>query len=122
MNRPQHLIVGSISAVGVYFVVKDALQEQPTMGDTLLFMGAGAFVGILPDILEPATSPWHRGIFHSSAMLCVMGYLAYRYFWAKDLTNSDISVVISVLAAAYSSHLVLDSCTPMGLPLITSRF
>lgn len=122
MNRPAHMVIGGLTTAVAYAFIKNFLKEQPTPGEALFFAAAGAFVGILPDVIEPATSPRHRGFFHSIALLSVLGYLAYRFFWCKDLTKEKASATLAAFIAAYGSHLILDGCTPAGLPLLTNGF
>lgn len=117
MNRSAHVIAGSITSASVYAIITKSLDEEQTLKGFIFFLVAGGFMGALPDIIEPATSPNHRSFFHSIALLCAGGYLLYRFYVIKDITNQDIKIVITALCAAYGSHLVLDALTPMGLPL-----
>ena len=118
MNGPVHAIVGSASSSVVYLIIKNALGEEPTFWGFVGFAGAGGITGLLPDILEPATSPRHRGFFHSYALIAAAGYLAYRFFTSRDLSLQGLKVAAAALCAAYGSHLVLDAFTPAGLPLL----
>lgn len=120
MNKPTHLIAGTVAGGATYFYLKQAIGEEPEFGELLIFLGAGAFVGVLPDVLEPADSPNHRGFFHSAG-LCVMGYLAYRKWITQDLPDAKLQMVLQILGAAYGSHLALDACTPRGLPLLSTK-
>jgi membrane-bound metal-dependent hydrolase YbcI (DUF457 family) len=121
MNRVPHMIAGGVSAGITYPIIKKALGEDPQLGEILFFTAIGTIVGALPDILEPATSPRHRGFFHSVALFSSLMYLGYRYFIKENITGGDASAAMSALLAAYGSHLALDSCTPMGLPLLTKN-
>ncbi len=102
--------------------------------------------GILPDVLEPATSPHHRQLAHS---LVVGGSLAVAKVAEMQAScrslSSEATQRASVLpvgsperrdaeflalfwrfvagfliglATGYASHLALDACTPQGLPLL----
>lgn len=74
----------------------------------LLCGGIGYIVACLPDILEPASNPHHRKIFHS---LLALGVFIV-------VTAKTENPLLKTLAASYTSHLILDGLTPFGLPLI----
>ncbi len=76
----------------------------------------GAFCGVLPDILEPATSPHHRKFFHSVTAATAIGYGMYKAN-TSNLSESD-KELINLAGAGYLSHLVLDSETEFGLPMV----
>ena len=80
---------------------------------------AGAAVGLLPDVLEPATSPNHRAFFHSVAFSGLLGYVAqgpHTESWDPELRDLVQSAV-----AGYLSHSGLDltwNPNGKGIPLI----
>ncbi len=76
----------------------------------------GGFAGVLPDVLEPAGGPWHRGSFHSRATGCLLAYICLR----ENSRNGAIgrTKLVAGVVAGYLSHLWEDSQTPAGLPLI----
>lgn len=74
-------------------------------------------VGIAPDIIEPATNPNHRGFFHSIAMLRLLAYARDKTWQAQNLVEEQ-KHLISTLLDAYASHLLSDSTTQKGLPLL----
>jgi hypothetical protein len=76
----------------------------------------GAACGALPDILEPATDPNHRQLFHSLACGGVLTYGAFGRHTEKLLPNQRHA--LRVAAISYLSHLCLDGETPTGLPLV----
>jgi membrane-bound metal-dependent hydrolase YbcI (DUF457 family) len=108
---------------------------------------AGGFVGgILPDLLEPATSPRHRKVAHS--LIAAAGLTLVRIAEGQAACRSNAegleqqgvgvpvgscerndaelgSILWRLLAGAilgfvvgYASHLALDAGTPCGLPII----
>lgn len=81
-----------------------------------LFSIGGGIVASIPDLLEPATSPNHRGIFHS--LLC--GLAVFYVAFGKPSANLSLPNQFSLRAVAlsYLSHLFLDSLTPKSLPLV----
>ena len=73
MNRQVHLVIG----VGLFlvYVYITGLFHNPA-GELFVFgIIAVAAGSLFPDILEPAISPRHRGIFHSRRALKVVGVL-----------------------------------------------
>ena len=92
----------------------------------------GRFGSILPDVFEPATSPNHRSTMHSvvvtSAIVAKGGAVLMDVggqVVASAQTRSDRMLRVaaaSALAAApigYASHVVADSETPAGVPILT---
>ncbi len=112
-------IAGSIVSAGVYLDSSHTLNQEPSLKGFLLSLGVGATVGVLPDILEPATSSYHRSFFHSMTFASLSGYLIYKALNNEDIDN-EVKLIMSVMGSAYGSHLVLDGLTPRGLPLIGS--
>ncbi len=84
------------------------------------FAAVGGFVfGCLPDILEPATTPFHRGFFHSAGCWSAVCYGAFGKH--SEEWELEERMQIRSMALSYLSHLYLDSKTPMGLPLLGLR-
>jgi membrane-bound metal-dependent hydrolase YbcI (DUF457 family) len=77
-------------------------------------LGAGA--SIIPDILEPPTNPHHRKIFHSLAMVVVASIAVTKI----KKSNLPVSTKhrITTAGLGFISHLIMDSTTPYGLPII----
>lgn|SRR5665213_628999 len=76
----------------------------------------GAGCAALPDMIEPATSPNHRAAFHS--VVCA-GFVSYGAFGKHTHNLSPVEKhALCVAAVSYLSHLVLDSETSKGLPLL----
>lgn len=86
------------------------------LGWGLVGAGVGAVVGVLPDVLEPATHPGHRALFHSVAFGTV-GTMGVRHLLERT-EDPELRKLILCAAASYGSHLVLDADTPLGLPVI----
>jgi len=77
----------------------------------------GGIGGILPDVIEPATNPGHRGLFHSviAAVIVVSALCAMWQYMEKHKKEPDWGFVLGI---GYTSHLALDMVTPMGLPIM----
>lgn len=82
--------------------------------------GLAAFLGSLPDWIEPATNPHHRQFFHSVAFLCGVGYVTYRiYRWQPETPGQQIAKWLGVVAGgAYLVHLACDATTPRSIPML----
>jgi len=119
-------------------------------------MAVGALGGRLgarvPDWLEPATSPNHRGVMHSAAVGTGLGVVLHRAcssweqwarskadeFEAKRQASDDplmnfvylvaeyaLRIGVGVpagMVAGYLSHLALDMTTPKSIPLLAPGF
>lgn len=121
----------------------------PAMMEVLGGAWGGVKGARAPDLLEPATCPQHRYFAHSwTVFLAVIGTSvdAARALCRKMGEQCDLRAQAQTLApldrsfhalsalfwwfcagaltgfkAGYASHLALDGCTPMGLPLIGIR-
>jgi inner membrane protein len=119
----EHAKVGTITGMIAGFVsaIQHA-QESNGIGlaDFTLHIGFGAFSGLLggiaPDIIEPATHPHHRGLFHSSVALTASGYGAVSS--QKENADPYIRTIFSAFSTGYASHLVMDSQTPKSIPFL----
>jgi uncharacterized membrane protein YeaQ/YmgE (transglycosylase-associated protein family) len=145
-RRNEHAVIGAL--VGALTAVARA-SEQPENGKTAEVMGGivGGWVGgIMPDVIEPATTPHHRDIAHSfvtgvSIALAKLAEWQARCRQRAQLLEVSIQgmpagpershceldafawrFVAGALvgfAAGYISHLVLDGATKRGIPLLT---
>jgi membrane-bound metal-dependent hydrolase YbcI (DUF457 family) len=76
----------------------------------------GATCAALPGILEPATNPNHRALFHS---LACRGAVTYGAFGKHtDRLHPDTGFTVQTMALSNLSHHALDGVTPKGQPLI----
>jgi len=71
-NFKEHLKLGAVVGLGIKIFITGLQQKEQGFFDLrkLLHEGLkgavlGAIGAIIPDILEPASQPHHRGIFHS---------------------------------------------------------
>ena len=122
-------------------------KRQPTFAEFCGWVGGGIVGATLPDLFEPAYCPHHRKFCHSGCafvlnvaaiqsqtMLKSINALSnkaksYHLMAAMDPANAQtyrlygyvlefIAGVLPGLAGGYISHLVMDSTTAFGLPLI----
>lgn len=96
------------------------------LDSTFLFVLGAAWVGtlvgsVLPDILEPATSSWHHGFFHSWTFLIILGVLLWQLStstWFVDLFPASHPTedawhvparnFLAFAIVGYMGHLILD--------------
>lgn len=107
-NRPTHLAAGALAGAAVALFHPE-LAHLPPDRRMLVGAGLGGLGGVLPDLLEPAETPSHRGTAHSLASLGFMSRTAFQ----------GCHPALAILLSGFISHLFLDASTPAGLPLIT---
>jgi len=117
MDKLEHGILGALVSLGLYGAYKRFKQENLTVKGALGSLVVGGFAGILPDLLEPASSPNHRSFFHSSALLGILVY-GNKKVWESQNLTSDQKLLATLFSAAFGSHLASDSITPKGIPLL----
>lgn len=134
--------------IGVVAALASAPKHQGVDAfATVLGGGLGGYIGgVMPDLLEPATSGHHREFAHSvagGALLCASPIYALAVRWREQARALEASAVLlpiesvdrdRLLArvfglnlaagmlvgflAGYLSHLALDARTPRSLPLL----
>src|ERR1051325_7138183 len=103
-NAKQHAIIGAAVAGGLCLLVEITrasaspdnrpLWQRIDYGKVAAFAVVGAALGLLPDLLEPATSPNHRRFFHSPTTIgCVISGVVGKHTerWPPD-TQQDASI------------------------------
>ena len=142
-NRKTH-VWSSLGVSLVLGMINQRVQKAHDRPPFLLGATAGGAVGgMMPDVLEPATSPCHRKVCHAIlpafavAIWAAKGWAAMLnalVAWAEeapDPRDAGVNQTSFVragrflvvgfafgLAPGYGTHLVLDACTPKGLPLL----
>lgn len=121
-NFKVHFAVGA--GVGIAAnVIKQATQKtvHPARDfdwlEMLAWGAGGAVLASLPDLLEPATHPRHRGFFHSLVFAGLIGFVL-RTVWRSERVRREHREFFGLSGLAYLSHLALDFITPFGLPFI----
>ena len=118
MRSSGHIGIGIIAFLGYACVIGGIVS---TINDPWIWGGVAVVIGsIIPDWIEPATSYWHRGLFHSSGTLMAVGLLfgstALIAVIIAFLSTFSAFYIISCFFLGYLFHLLADSITPMGLP------
>jgi membrane-bound metal-dependent hydrolase YbcI (DUF457 family) len=148
MDGKTHKQVGLLVGLGSVGVYRFAERKMPRLGE----IAGAAFGGMLgagmPDILEPATSSYHRGIAHGVATSAAGVAGAFKVLQdlrprldakADELraraaaSENGLQRLLLALGAllvdflnglatgfvpGYVSHVTLDATTPRGIPLI----
>ncbi len=116
-NAKTHFLIGAAIGAGLYCLMQKS-QDQPIELPGLLGMGlVGGVAGLLPDIIEPATSPNHRELAHSFAALMAIGTGIHNLNERQDMDAAQKGLW-NTLALGYASHLLLDAGTPASLPIM----
>jgi len=115
--REAHVIVGGITGAVAYCIMKERQGEKSSLLEALAAAVAGGLIATIPDVLEPATDPNHRGPLHSVGALAACVAVIKKVLDSREIA-SWAKVWSIVGAAAYASHLVLDGVSPKSLPLL----
>ncbi len=119
MNGPTHQLAGAIAAL--VMTQNDTSEKACALHHPAAAIPIGAFLGKLPDMIEPALgNPNHRQFFHSIAVLGLLAAgMRKVYHWEpQDEVEKIIRGVLLVGGAAYLSHLALDALTSRSLPFV----
>jgi inner membrane protein len=116
-NGNTHLLVGAGLGFAGYLVYCQAFDRKFELGEALLAAGACVLGSVSPDILEPAVHPWHRGPCHSMTAGSGAARLAWTP-WTGDSNFDLATLLLGFFALGYLSHLMMDACTPRGVPLL----
>ncbi len=118
MIRQWHLAIGGVAFIAYEAVLENfgtAIPYPWLLGIFLTAIGS-----VFPDVLEPAYSSNHRGIFHSSlifrlasVMFIVTVLLTVNPYLLPD---HILAYYVSCFLLGYLFHLLADATTPRGLP------
>lgn len=122
-NKKQHVcagmwIAGIADTIFQISEIRNGDREDFDFLELLAVTGLGALAGIAADILEPATSSWHRKLFHSVSVAAI-GTTATHH---PKLKNTFMGRLLKSAAFAHCSHLLLDARTPRGIPWMHPKF
>jgi len=114
----QHFLLAG--AVGLAAnAIKQLAQQQldPTRefdwGEMAVWGGVGGVIGLVPDLIEPAVHPNHRGFFHSVACGALVWYATHAVH-TKQWTP-EARAAARMACWCYLSHLAADALTPKGI-------
>jgi len=114
-SHTEHELVGAAVGVVMYSAYQSSRSMPPDPLEALLLVSAGALSGRLQDLLEPPTTPSHRGFFHTVLFTTAAGVFIYdRWLQPVDVPLLKKALAVTVLLALVS-HLLLDARTAMGI-------
>lgn len=118
MNYEQHLRIGILLSIIIGLIVS-LNSDSFFLIEFGIFILLGSFSSIIPDIIEPPTSRWHRKFFHSVSILIIFIILILLSYgvYLND-PSSKLFYFSIAISTGYISHLFADALTPAGLPLL----
>jgi membrane-bound metal-dependent hydrolase YbcI (DUF457 family) len=134
MTGKTHRLIGITAGLGYYFATTTPQYAPATFGAVVV----GAYFGsLLPDIDQPAADIWdslpfghtigkapsvvlkHRQLSHSLLGIIIFNFLIFLVlrmfpsYWGIDIKPVLIATIIG-----YASHLLADSFTNEGIPIL----
>lgn len=89
MNGPTHQIAGAIA--GITISLLDTPEKSGHLRNPIIAGSIGAYLGRLPDMIEPAlNNPHHRQFFHSIAILSLVAGGMYKVCQWKQKRSRKI--------------------------------
>jgi membrane-bound metal-dependent hydrolase YbcI (DUF457 family) len=113
-NSDEHFTVGGIAGLIILLIGITGIEIN--LGTAIGAILLSAFGALVPDILEPATGPNHRSLFHSFTALFVIGFFTLGILSGQS--SFSAVAVVGFAAVGHISHLVMDARTKKGLPAI----
>jgi inner membrane protein len=120
MNAYAHRTISATVLSAIALAQAQSFAPDQRLGFTLAGGAAGHALGLLPDLLEPATSPNHRQFFHSIVFGAAIIAVSHKlYQWQPESDGDKLLRWLGLAAsAAYLVHLTLDATTKKSLPLL----
>ncbi|MFC4349598.1 metal-dependent hydrolase [Kordiimonas lipolytica] len=117
-SRIEHEFIGAFA--GGVFATFNNDEANPHAVNVATGALLGKYAARLPDMFEPASHPNHRNFFHSWVFLGTLGVGMYKLTkWEpKEGYEKVLKWFVLIAGVAYASHLLRDSITPKGLPLV----
>ena len=116
-NTKLHTLIGAVAGTAYYVADRKLAGKDIAPDDAGACFMLGGLAGSLPDVLEPPLHRKHRSFFHSLFTLGAGVYSFAKIDEREDLDEKQKTMMKATLVA-YLSHLLLDSSTPAGLPLL----
>lgn len=118
-NFNEHVIVSAAAAGVTYLAMCRYYRRELFFGEGVACIATGAIAGIAPDLLEPAIHPHHRQFCHSATVGALLaGTGATLCTTTSEGWTDAAKILIACTLVGYITHLILDACTPRGLPLL----
>lgn len=113
-----HFAIGAATGAMVNTVLQLNRERERSehvfdVGEVVLSAMAAGAGACLPDLLEPANSPFHRGFFHSVAAGALVAYAisgkhTLQLGWFARM-------LLWMVGLGYLSHLAADATTPRSI-------
>lgn len=145
-GKSTHKAVGGAAGLIYSFRQAEGQEDSNRAIESIGGTVGGVLGGMLPDIVEPADTPDHRGFAHS--VLVGLGVASVKLdewsaacrakaeqfavlrqsetdpikwllLWLLEVVCRLVAGFLLGIQAGYGSHLVLDALTPKSLPLVT---
>lgn len=116
-----HFVIGAATGAAVNTVCQwGRRNEQPDakfdFGEMLVCSLAAGGGACLPDLLEPADSPFHRQFCHS---VVAAALVAYAMSGKHTLHLGWFGrMVLLMVGLGYLSHIAADATTPRSIPFV----
>ncbi len=120
-NAKTHFIAGAVVGAAVNLTIQIAHMamdyDRPfDWNEFFLCTGAGAFAGLGPDNLEPATSPNHRQFFQTILSAALIAWAISGKHTLK--LSRATRLALWAFGIGHLSHIALDCTTPKRINLI----
>ena len=115
-----HFVIGAATGAAVNTVCQRGRRnERPgckfDLGEMFACSLAAGGGACLPDLLEPAYSPFHRRFCHSVAAAVLVAYgISGRHTFRLGWTGR---MLLGMVGLGFLSHLAADAFTPRSIPL-----
>lgn len=119
MNALQHAQIG-VTTVTLATVIEEYNEKGTITEETFIAFLIASTTSSMPDWIEPAFHPNHRQFFHSIAFALGIGAGVYKAYQWQPQNTLQLWARRGLIAIGitYLVHLLVDSTTPKGLPLI----
>jgi hypothetical protein len=113
LGRQSHIL----AALGILYVIYLFIVDYVIIPkEWLVYIFPFVLGSIAPDLLEPATSMFHRSYFHSKRMLKILLFVGIPMFSIASYITSTKWIHVVAFLIGWSIHIGLDSLTTRGIP------
>lgn len=116
-NLGKHALIGGGLGALCYLGYCWLTKNKPSLQGATVSFGLGGLGGSMPDIIEPATNPNHRKFFHSAGFSAFLASLLKEFTDGNEVSHEN-KLALTILILSYLSHILSDSTTPKGIPLL----
>ncbi len=117
-NSKEHFWMSALLGLTTYAILKQRMiGEQINAREAIGVAFLSGAAGMMPDALEPADSPQHRRFFHSCTGLGTLVCANEKVMQNPEYTPQQ-KALLAAISVAYASHIIVDSTTPAGIPIL----